>query len=78
MTGSAEAGSARRAGQREWIALAVLALPGLLITLAFSVLTARRAEAERRSEPYRDSVAVDCGHLRVHTGRPSGHDGHAW
>jgi MFS transporter, DHA2 family, multidrug resistance protein len=28
-----------RAGRREWIALAVLALPGLLITLDFSVLT---------------------------------------
>jgi DHA2 family multidrug resistance protein-like MFS transporter len=39
MTGSAEAGTVGRAGQREWIALAVLALPGLLITLDFSVLT---------------------------------------
>jgi hypothetical protein len=34
--GNATAG---RAGRREWAGLGVLALPGLLITLDFSVLT---------------------------------------
>ena len=60
-----------RAGRREWIGLAVLALPTLLLSLDMSVLYLALPHLSADLDAEQHPAAVDHGHLRLHDRRAS-------
>ena len=66
-----------RATRREWIGLAVIALPCLLYAMDLTVLTLAVPSLTRGPAPERDGAAVDRRHLRLPRRGLPDHDGHA-
>ena len=73
MTGA----DAPRAGRREWIGLAVIALPCVLYSMDLTVLYLAVPHRSRRISDLEHGALVDHGHLRVLPGGVPHHDGHA-
>src|SRR6266568_223023 len=67
---------ALRAGRREWIGLAVLALPCLLYAMDLSVLNLAVPALSADLRPSSTQLLWIGGHLRVHRRRVAGHHGH--
>ena len=65
---------APRAGRREWIGLAVIALPCLLYSMDLTVLFLAVPQLSEDLDPS-SAEPVDLGHLRLPAGRPADHDG---
>ena len=65
------------AGRREWIALAVLALPLLLVSMDVSVLYFAVPFISADLHAHRDPAALDLRHLRLRAGRAAHHHGRA-
>ena len=65
-----------KATRREWIGLAVIALPCLLYSMDLTVLNLAMPHLSADLRP-RAPTAVDHRHLRLHGRRLADHDGHA-
>jgi len=70
-------GAPMKAGQREWIGLAVLALGALLYVMDLTVLHLAVQHRQRRPPPEQCAAALDHRHLRILRGWLPDHDGHA-
>ncbi len=67
----------RKAGRREWIGLAVIALPCLLYSMDLTVLNLAVPAITADLEPERHTAPLDRRHLRLHDRRRADHHGHA-
>ena len=68
---------ARKAGRKEWIGLAAIALPCLLYSMDLTVLNLAIPHITRGSQAERDAAVMDCRYLRLHGGGRAHHHGHA-
>ncbi len=62
-----------KAGRREWLGIAVLALSALMLSVDISVLF---LALPHLSADQHHAAVVDLRHLRLHDRRVSRHDGH--
>ena len=66
-----------KAGRREWIGLAVIALPCLLYSMDLTVLNLAVPSLSADLKPSAAAAALDRRHLRLPGRRVADHDGHA-